>query len=35
MGSIKLVELVMDKDRKVFIVYCKLRKTFGWRGKTF
>jgi len=28
-GSIKLVELVMDKDRKVFIVYYKLRETFG------
>jgi len=28
-GSIKLVELVADKDRKVFIVYYKLRETFG------
>ena len=35
MGSIKLVELVADRDRKVFIVYCKLRETFGRHGKTF
>jgi hypothetical protein len=33
--SVKLVELVVDKDRKVFIVYCKPRETLGWRGKTF
>ena len=35
MGSIKLVELVVDKDRKVFVVYCKLRETLGRRGKMF
>jgi len=34
-GSIKLVELVMDKDRKVFIIYYKLRETFSRHGKTF
>ena len=30
MGSIKLVELVVDKDKKMFIISCKLRETLSW-----
>jgi len=33
--SVKLVELIVDKDRKVFVVYCKLRETLDRRGKMF
>jgi len=33
--SVKLVELIVDKNRKVFVVYYKLCKTLDRRGKTF